>query len=56
MALDRWTKGYTQAELDDAQAKFGLVFPPKADAIARHRTGRAQGLASLQPYSRSQCC
>lgn len=24
----RWEQGYTQAELDDAHAKFGLVFPP----------------------------
>ena len=25
---DHWTKGYSQTELDDAQAKFDLAFPP----------------------------
>jgi hypothetical protein len=24
----RWAKGYTQTELDDAQQKFGMIFPP----------------------------
>jgi len=33
MASDRWTKGYTQVELDAAQAKFGLVFPPDLVAL-----------------------
>jgi hypothetical protein len=28
MTSGRWAKGYTQAELDGAQEKFGLVFPP----------------------------
>jgi len=37
MASDRWTKGYTQAELDAAQAKFGLVFPPDLVALLRDR-------------------
>ena len=27
MQSGRWAKGYTQAELDDAQQKFGLIFP-----------------------------
>ena len=33
----RWTTGYTQAELDDAQQKFGLVFPPDLVALLRDR-------------------
>jgi hypothetical protein len=33
----RWAKGYTQAELDDAQHKFGLVFPPDLLALLRDR-------------------
>jgi len=33
----RWTKGYTQAELDDAQQKFGLMFPPDLVALLRDR-------------------
>ncbi|WP_315729189.1 MULTISPECIES: hypothetical protein [unclassified Bradyrhizobium] len=37
MNLDHWTRGYTQAELDDAQAKFGLVFPPDLVALLRER-------------------
>jgi hypothetical protein len=32
-----WTNGYTQTELDDAQAKFGLVFPPDLVALLRDR-------------------
>ena len=34
-----WTNGYTQTELDDAQEKFGLVFPP--DLVAFLRVKRA---------------
>ncbi|CCE04373.1 hypothetical protein BRAS3843_1060040 [Bradyrhizobium sp. STM 3843] len=37
MNSDHWTKGYTQIELDDAQAKFGLVFPPDLVALLRDR-------------------
>jgi hypothetical protein len=37
MNRDRWTTGYTQAELDDAQAKFDLVFPPDLVALLRDR-------------------
>lgn len=37
MTLNRWTTGYTQTELDDAQAKFGLVFPPDLAALLRER-------------------
>jgi hypothetical protein len=33
----RWEKGYTQAELDDAQQRFGLVFPPDLVALLRDR-------------------
>lgn len=29
----RWTKGYTQSELDRAQRRFGLVFPPDLIAL-----------------------
>jgi hypothetical protein len=37
MTLARWSKGYTQTELDDAQQKFGLVFPPDLVALLRDR-------------------
>ena len=37
MITARWEQGYTQAELDDAQAKFGLVFPPDLVALLRDR-------------------
>jgi hypothetical protein len=33
MTLVRWTNGYTQAELDRAQDRFGLVFPPDLVAL-----------------------
>jgi hypothetical protein len=33
MTSGRWAKGYTLAELNSVQQKFGLVFPP--DLIAR---------------------
>jgi hypothetical protein len=38
MTNARWAKGYTQAELDKAQRRFGLVFPP--DLVARFRRKR----------------
>ena len=34
---DLWTKGYSQAELDHAQAKFELVFPPDLVALLREK-------------------
>jgi hypothetical protein len=37
MTSDHWTKGYTQAELGDAQERFGLVFPPDLVALLRDR-------------------
>jgi hypothetical protein len=37
MTLDRWTRGYTQAELDKAQETFDLVFPPDLVALLRDR-------------------
>jgi hypothetical protein len=37
MTLERWTKGYTQSELDTAQQKFGLVFPPDLVSLLRDR-------------------
>lgn len=33
----KWTKGYSQQELDDAQARFGLKFPPDLIALYRDR-------------------
>ena len=33
----RWTKGYTQAELDRAQHRFGLVFPPDLIALLKRK-------------------
>jgi hypothetical protein len=32
-----WAEGYTQSELDDAQAKYSLVFPPDLVALFRDR-------------------
>ena len=32
-----WTKGYTEAELDTAQHRFGLIFPPDLVALLRKR-------------------
>ena len=32
-----WAEGYTQSELDDAQAKYDLVFPPDLIALFRDR-------------------
>jgi hypothetical protein len=37
ITVERWAKGYTQTELDDAQAKFGLVFPSDLVALLRDR-------------------
>ena len=37
MTLVRWTKGYTQAELDRAQDRFGLLFPPDLVALLRRK-------------------
>jgi hypothetical protein len=37
MTSVRWTKGYTQAELDRAQDRFGLVFPPDLVALLRRK-------------------
>jgi hypothetical protein len=37
MNSDHWTKGYTQTELDEMQATFGLVFPPDLVALWRDR-------------------
>jgi hypothetical protein len=37
MISGRWAKGYTQSELDTAQQKFGLVFPPDLVALLRDR-------------------
>ncbi|MEA3018375.1 MAG: hypothetical protein QOI38_3097 [Sphingomonadales bacterium] len=32
-----WAEGYSQAELDDAQARFGLTFPPDLVELLRER-------------------
>lgn len=32
-----WAQGYSQAELEDAQARFGLVFPPDLVTLLRER-------------------
>lgn len=32
-----WVKGYTAAQLDDAQARYGVVFPPDLVALYRER-------------------
>ena len=37
MTLVRWAKGYTQAELDRAQRRFGLVFPPDLVVLLRRK-------------------
>jgi hypothetical protein len=37
MTSTRWAKGYTQAELDSAQRRFGLVFPPDLIALLREK-------------------
>jgi hypothetical protein len=37
MTLARWARGYTQAELDSAQHRFGLVFPPDLIALLREK-------------------
>ncbi|OKO74792.1 hypothetical protein [Bradyrhizobium sp. NAS96.2] len=37
MTSVRWTKGYTQAELDRAQDRFGLVFPPDLIDLLRRK-------------------
>ena len=37
MTSGKWTKGYTQSELDDAQRKFGLIFPPDLVSLLRDR-------------------
>jgi hypothetical protein len=37
MTLVRWAKGYTQAELDSAQHRFGLIFPPDLVALLREK-------------------
>ena len=37
MTSGKWAKGYTKTELDDAQEKFGLVFPPDLLALLRDR-------------------
>jgi len=34
---DQWTEGYSQGELDDAQARYDLVFPPDMIALYRER-------------------
>jgi hypothetical protein len=35
--MDRWLAGYTQAELDSAQERYGLRFPPDLIALYRDR-------------------
>jgi len=37
MTSVRWTKGYTDAELERAQRRFGLVFPPDLVALLRRK-------------------
>jgi hypothetical protein len=32
-----WTKGYTESELDRAQRRFGLVFPPDLIALLKRK-------------------
>ena len=36
-ARDVWTKGYTQAQLDEAQERFALKFPPDLVALYREK-------------------
>lgn len=33
----QWTKGYSQDEIDRAQDRFGLTFPPDLVALLRDR-------------------
>jgi len=35
--MDRWTKGYSQEDLDRAQERYGLIFPPDLIALLRDR-------------------
>ena len=35
-----WAEGYTSSELDDAQARYGLVFPPDLVDLLRPRRPR----------------
>ena len=37
MISEQWLKGYTQAELDSAQCRFGLEFPPDLIALLREK-------------------
>jgi hypothetical protein len=37
MTSVQWLKGYTQAELDSAQRRFGLEFPPDLIALLRDK-------------------
>jgi hypothetical protein len=37
MISDQWLKGYTQAELDSAQRRFDLEFPPDLIALLREK-------------------
>lgn len=46
----RWTKGYTQAELDSAQHRFGLVFPPDLVALLREKRPRRASWPSQIKY------
>jgi hypothetical protein len=52
MTSNRWTKGYTQTELDDAQQKFGLVFPPDLLALLRDRRPLAGHVWTDEPAIR----
>jgi hypothetical protein len=48
MTSGRWAEGYTLAELNSAQPKFGLVFPP--DLVARSSVkSRAVSLLGKSP-------
>jgi hypothetical protein len=37
MISEQWLKGYTQAELDSAQRRFDLEFPPDLIALLREK-------------------
>lgn len=37
MISEQWLKGYSQAELDNAQRRFGLEFPPDLIALLREK-------------------
>jgi|SRR5215467_11738858 len=37
MISDRWAEGYTLAELNGVQQKFGLIFPPDLVALLSDR-------------------